>query len=993
MSWRTGRGKAQGLFAKSISDLPKWLNLPLLQDVARKRHSRAAAQKRISWQQVVCPALERFYGAHGNLLVPLRYVAPGGLRLGRAVYDMRRKDRFIKGKPQRLEWLRQRGWGQPITPPAPPPPSLLMPPRPPLLQRLQRVWTASSRRGRSATGRSEQRKGAAGGEEPVPPLGGYGRDKPAARARAALRRRVKDRPAKADAWQRLQAALQHYHDQHGHLNVPQRYATPDGLALGRVVQGMRLKGTHLKDRPERVEWLSRMAPTASNAIAPQQTAEPKRRQEGKYWAEVLLPALQRYGQQHGHLNVPQRYVASDGLALGRVVQGMRLKGTHLKDRPERAEWASRIGFTIERRKQTASQERLEGVVQPALLCFYKQHGHLGVPWKYVTPEGLHLGRVVRGMRCKGDYLKRNPALLEWLSERGWHHQPLKAPPVPKTLGATVTAQWDDAVYPAFKYFYSQHGHLRVPAAWVVPSDAAGVPPSGQGLPLGRIRRNIITHGHFIKGAPERLAWLEQHGWRGRIVSANVTVVRKALEYFFAVHGHLGVPQRWRVPQTAEIAEELRGLRLGKVVEDMRSRGDYVQGHPELLAWLEEHGWNARDPQTPPTQSAERWEQVIKPALQAFFATQGHLDVPQRHVSPDGVRLGATVHSMRSKGAYLNVDGGKERLEWLRSMGWDNQSPAVKVHRRGETRMRLRWEELQRALVHYSERHGHLAVPQHYVDADGLPLGRAVNSMRTHGTHLKDKVDRAQWLESMGWKAELPWESTLQPALQGFHEQHGHLQVPRMHVTTDGLALGRVVYDMRTKGTHLNSERLRWLEDRGWTAPPRWDLQPELERFFVQHGHLRVPQRYVTPEGLRLGQKVRYLRTTDFKAFPDRLEWLEERGWSEEENGEGTRDQQQRWADVLLPALSQYYAEHGHLNVPQRHVTADGIRLGRAVRSMRTKGTHLKGRPERERWLRAIWLDGVAMTKLMRRTVKRAATSLSGSTAASSARGCTSRAYA
>lgn len=43
---------------------------------------------------------------------------------------------------------------------------------------------------------------------------------------------------------------------------------------------------------------------------------------------------------------------------------------------------------------------------------------------------------------------------------------------------------------------------------------------------------------------------------------------------------------------------------------------------------------------------------------------------------------------------------------------------------------------------------------------------------------------------------------------------------------------------------------------------------------------------------------------------------------------------QRFADVYIPALRDYYAHNGHLRVPAAYKTGTGVKLGHLARSIR-----------------------------------------------------------
>jgi hypothetical protein len=170
--------------------------------------------------------------------------------------------------------------------------------------------------------------------------------------------------------------------------------------------------------------------------------------------------------------------------------------------------------------------------------------------------------------------------------------------------------------------------------------------------------------------------------------------------------------------------------------------------------------------------------------------------------------------------------------------------------------------------------------------------------------------------------------------QAFHRESGHLRVSTTHVTDGGYQLGRWLSKQRValkEGT-LCPQRKALLDQMGmvWDAHQLlWEagLQ-EARRFRSEHGHLLVAKAYVSPSGYRLGEWIRNRRKSfaSDQLNPQRQAELEEIGmvWS-------ARDQ--LWQRGLL-AAREHSAKHGHLRVPQGHVTPCGFQLGAWLKGRR-----------------------------------------------------------
>ena len=120
-------------------------------------------------------------------------------------------------------------------------------------------------------------------------------------------------------------------------------------------------------------------------------------------------------------------------------------------------------------------------------------------------------------------------------------------------------------------------------------------------------------------------------------------------------------------------------------------------------------------------------------------------------------------------------------------------------------------------------------------------------------------------------------------------QHGNANVPKRYVTPDGFKLGTWVSGQRYNKSKnlLSQDRIERLEALpGWS----WDLLTEqweegfeqLQSYVKQHGNARVPWKYVTPDGFKLGNWVSSQRKNKSKNLlsQDRVERLEALpGWS------------------------------------------------------------------------------------------------------------------
>lgn len=146
----------------------------------------------------------------------------------------------------------------------------------------------------------------------------------------------------------------------------------------------------------------------------------------------------------------------------------------------------------------------------------------------------------------------------------------------------------------------------------------------------------------------------------------------------------------------------------------------------------------------------------------------------------------------------------------------------------------------------------------------------------------------------------------------------------------GIQLGAIVSRMRNRGDFMKNEKqLSKLEEIGFLKELK---QSRMDRsfsitlealFFFQeeHGHLRVPAKFVFPkggndntphhlQGLKLGQRVDHIRNGGaYKNQPEKIRRLKELGF------EWDAQRQRIDGETVLEALEEYKILYGDLNVP------------------------------------------------------------------------------
>jgi len=258
------------------------------------------------------------------------------------------------------------------------------------------------------------------------------------------------------AWEVYYMAAKQWYEATGNLKVPKGYVTPSGLTLGswiqtqRKVHGGKTVGSL---SPERIRLLEKigMIWTVSD-----------------YKWDEAISELQKYHDRYGNLDVKARYVTEDGWALGKWVSNLRIKvkkyGIEQTLTEQQQSQLEALGMIWDRHRD--NRERYFEAAEK----YYQEKGNLDVPVKYITEDGIPLGKWLSNLRHQLAENSRQSALSDEQRER------LRA--IGLQEETKPEQQWNRK-YRLAKAYYEEYGNLNVPAAYVV-----------DGVRLGRWIANI-----------------------------------------------------------------------------------------------------------------------------------------------------------------------------------------------------------------------------------------------------------------------------------------------------------------------------------------------------------------------------------------------------------------------------------------------------------------------------------------------------------------------
>lgn len=515
------------------------------------------------------------------------------------------------------------------------------------------------------------------------------------------------------------------------------------------------------------------------------------------------------------------------------------------------------------------------------------------------------------------------------------------------LEETLSAPWD-MMYGEACAYYRAHGDLNIPKRYRTEANLA----LGSWVQTQRRVRQgscagVLTEERVAKLDAIGMIWQspQETGWENAYAHAKA---------YREEHGDLNVPARYIC---------VDGFRLGSWI--CNRRADYAKARKrsgltkEQIRRLNELGmiWNRVD---------FGFERGYALAAR-YAAAYGHLRVPAGYVDGDGFKLGAWLNNQRSKRDALSAER-RERLEHL-GLCWEN-------------RHEEQWERAYQEAVRYHSLHKDLQIPLTY-ESDGIRLGRWLRRQQAQYAQGKLSEEHACRLFALGMALpqKTSWDKRYIEA-KAYYEANGHLSPSPTQATEASLyhwlkaqrqafgqgrltpaqtkalqALGvplespaksawkqrfaqaAACYDpllgklltedhvlaawFRRQKEAAEQGRLKPWQMELWRTLPvpadEWERRFQQARaYFDEHGSLNVPSGPLW-QWLRK-QRRAYWGQEDGKLSEEQIHRLEGIGM------EWTTVYDRRW-QAGYAAASQYYRQHGRLDVHSGYVTEQGYPLG------------------------------------------------------------------
>ena len=378
-----------------------------------------------------------------------------------------------------------------------------------------------------------------------------------------------------------------------------------------------------------------------------------------------------------------------------------------------------------------------------------------------------------------------------------------------------------------------------------------------------------------------------------------------LHSYVSIHGDCSVPENFKTTNGKALRSWIVNQRQRFSILSIEQKNQLN----ELTGW----SW---DPH------GDAWETGVT-ELTEYQRINEHLLVPQLYRTGNGFNLGAWVAAQRTK--YTKKQLTQEKIDILNSLvGW--------VWNPNE----YAWEIGYVHLLEYGILNNNHSVKMDYISPDGFKLGSWVKTQRKSKENLtNDKIEKLEKLKDWSWNYSTDqWQKRFDYLLE-YSNINNSAIIPTDYITNENIALGSWVNTQRQlkKKNKLSEEKIQLLMSvKGWVWTPndiRWDEGFEnLKKYLVDTGSCKVPHKFLSEDGYKLGQWVISQRSKRDELSLDRVNMLESLdGWSWNTIDEA-------W-DKGYEHLNEYVSKNGTSLVPQLHKTESGFNLGAWVSKQRS----------------------------------------------------------
>ena len=416
-------------------------------------------------------------------------------------------------------------------------------------------------------------------------------------------------------WDMYYACAKQYYKDNGNLEVPARYITEEGYALGSWIANQKsirkgtINGNLNEDQINKLDSIHMIWEDYNDLN----------------WIKHYHAAKQYY-EEHGNLEVPSRYVTKEGVSLGRWISSVRRwynSGVHQKylksSRIKQLEDIGMIWNAIDNFWQQSFKLAQD---------YHREYGNLDIPTNYITQEGTHLGSWI----CRQRLLHQSNALTD--------EQINKLNSIGMDWMERVDRIWENGFIEAKKYF-ELYGHLNVPVKYV----------TDNGFSLGgwvQRQRTLYKNNKMSDDRIKRLTDISMNwnpdNWEFRFNLAK---------QYYEEHGNINISQK----------EVIQGVWLGKWIVFQKKAmkdGKLTPKQIEMLKTLPIEEVGRKD---------NRWWSMYEEAKK-YYKEFGNLNIPMNYLTSNGKKLSDWI--IRQRRNYKLGKMPSEHKEKLDEIGfvWD-----------------------------------------------------------------------------------------------------------------------------------------------------------------------------------------------------------------------------------------------------------------------------------------------------------------------------------
>ena len=339
----------------------------------------------------------------------------------------------------------------------------------------------------------------------------------------------------SDLWTQSYAAAARYYIEHGNLEIPVKYTTADGMALGIWLGSQRAAYKAGELTAEQVAGLEALSIDWAN-------------RNDHRW-QTAYQTAERYYQAHGDLDVPSEYIDENGVLLGKWISRQRYAyqnpdRSSARVTPDRKAKLDRIGMIWD--KGDPWQLRYDLAIK-----YKNEHGGAMVPSQYRTEDGIWLGSWLGRQKQRLRLNDANLTLKQRTALRILLQDELdRNAAAPQKKVSVRDRNWQEN-YRRARIYAKKHGDLLVPAGFI---DETGC---RLGIWISNLRAARKSRPDSFQVTPEHIAMLDAIGmeWDAREAKWNGTV-RRAQEYR-AEHGDLHMPVNYKTSDGFCLGDWLR----------------------------------------------------------------------------------------------------------------------------------------------------------------------------------------------------------------------------------------------------------------------------------------------------------------------------------------------------------------------------------------------------------------------------------------------------